>query len=61
MNTEDSDLDILIDLTVDTSLFDIGAIQHKLKKLLSVQVDVSTPNALPEKFRVSVLAFARPI
>jgi predicted nucleotidyltransferase len=42
-------------------LFDIGAIRHELGTLLGVQVDVLTPNALPEKFRGSVIAEARPI
>jgi uncharacterized protein len=58
---EGSDLDILIDPTPDTTLFDIGAIRHELIQLLNIPVDVLTPNALPEKFRASVLADAKPI
>jgi predicted nucleotidyltransferase len=54
-DTEESDLDVLIDPTPDTTLFDIGAIRYKLKQLLGVSVDVLTPRALPEKFRQSVL------
>ena len=60
-DTEDSDLDILIDPTPDTSLFDIGAIRHELLQLLGVPVDVLTPKALPEKFRAAVLAEAVPV
>jgi predicted nucleotidyltransferase len=60
-DTEHSDLDILIDPTPETTLFDIGAIRHKLGKLLGIPVDVLTPNALPEKFRAAVLAEARPV
>jgi predicted nucleotidyltransferase len=60
-DTESSDLDILIDPTTDTTLFDIGAIRHKLSKLLGVPVDVLTPNALPDKFRATVLSEARPV
>jgi uncharacterized protein len=56
-----SDLDILIDPTSETTLFDIGAMRHELRVLLGVPVDVLTPMALPEKFRASVLADARPI
>lgn len=56
---EDSDLDLLIDPTSDTTLFDIGAIRHELLELLNVPVDVLTPNALPEKFRTTVLRQAR--
>ncbi len=56
-----SDLDVLIDPGPETTLFDIGAIRYKLKQLLGVPVDVLTPNALPEKFRSSVIAGAMPI
>ena len=60
-DTEGSDLDILIDPTPDTTLFDIGAIRHELLKVLGVPVDVLTPKALPEKFRTVVLAEAVPV
>ena len=60
-DTEGSDLDILIDPTPETTLFDIGAIRHELGKLLGVPVDVLTPNALPDTFRARVTAEARPI
>ena len=60
-DTEGSDLDILIDPTPDTTLFDIGAIRHELLQLLGVPVDVLTPRALPEKFRAIVLAEAVPV
>lgn len=60
-DTDCSDLDILIDPTPDTTLFDIGAIRHELRKLLGVPVDVLTPNALPDKFRAAVLAEAAPV
>ena len=58
---EGSDLDILIDPTPDTTMFDIGAIRHELLQLLGVPVDVLTPNALPESFRAQVIAEARPV
>ena len=61
IDTEGSDLDILIDPTPDTTLFDIGAIRHELLQLLGVPVDVLTPKALPEKFRAAVLAEALPV
>lgn len=60
-DTDSSDLDILIDPTPETTLFDIGAIRHELGKLLGVPVDVLTPNALPESFRAAVLSEARPV
>jgi len=58
---EGSDLDILIDPTPDTTLFDIGAIRHELLQLLGVQVDVLTPNALPDSFRAKVINEALPV
>ncbi len=58
---EGSDLDILIDPTPETTMFDIGAIRHELLQLLGVQVDVLTPNALPDSFRAKVLSEARPV
>ena len=60
-DTDSSDLDILIDPTPETTLFDIGAIRHELGRLLGVPVDVLTPKALPDKFRSVVLAEAIPI
>lgn len=58
---EGSDLDILIDPTPETTMFDIGAIRHELLQLLGVRVDVLTPNALPDSFRAKVMAEARPV
>jgi uncharacterized protein len=58
---EGSDLDILVDPTPDTTLFDIGSIRHELGVLLGVSVDVLTPNALPESFRSKVMAEAKPL
>ena len=60
-DTDSSDLDILIDPTPETTLFDIGAIQVELQRLLGVSVGVLAPKALPDKFRSVVLAEAIPI
>jgi predicted nucleotidyltransferase len=60
-DTEDSDLDLLVDPTPETTLLDIGAIRHELLQLLGVPVDVLTPKALPESFRATVLAQAVPV
>ena len=60
-DTDQSDLDILVDPTPQTTLMDIAAIQVELEQLLGVTVDVLTPKALPEHFRSSVLAEARPV
>lgn len=60
-DTDSSDLDLLVDPTPDTTLFDIGAMRHELGQLLGVPVDVLTPNALPDRFRARVLAQARTV
>ena len=60
-DTGSSDLDLLIDPTPETSLMDIGAIRLELKALLGVDVDVVTPNALPDSFREQVLSESLPI
>ena len=60
-DTQTSDLDLLVDPTPETTLFDIGAIRHELIQLLGVPVDVLTPLALPEKFRAAILAQALPV
>ena len=60
-DTECSDLDLIVDPTETTSLFDIGAITHELGNLLGMRVDVLTPRALPDKFRQRVIDEAMPV
>lgn len=60
-DTEESDLDLLVEPTAETTLFDIGAIRFELKALLGVSVDVLTPGALPDKFKDRVLKEALPV
>ena len=60
-DTEQSDLDILVDPTAKTTLMDVAAIQVELEKLLGVSVDVLTLKDLPAKFRDTVRQEARPI
>lgn len=60
-DTDDSDLDLLVDPTLETTLMDIAKIQNQLQNLLGVHVDVLTPRALPERFRSRVLAEAKPV
>ena len=60
-DTDDSDLDVLVDPTPETTLMDIGAIRYELRKLLGIPVDVVTPLALPANIRDSVIKEAEPI
>ncbi|MDP2878128.1 MAG: nucleotidyltransferase family protein [Sulfuricella sp.] len=57
-DTEDSDLDLLVEPTPETTLMDIGAIRYELRKLLGISVDVLTPRALPDSFRDQILSEA---
>jgi len=41
-DTDESDLDLLIDTTPETSLMDISAIRFEIKVLLGINVDVLT-------------------
>ena len=60
-DTEDSDLDLLVDPQEQMSLFDLGAIIAELNELLGIRVDVATPAALPEAMRQRVLRDAIPL
>ncbi|WP_434289899.1 nucleotidyltransferase family protein [Celeribacter sp. SCSIO 80788] len=60
-DTEDSDLDILVDPMPETTLFDLGGLQEALAEALSVKVDVKTPRDLPDRIRDRVLSEAVPV
>jgi predicted nucleotidyltransferase len=60
-DTEESDLDILVDPTPETSIFDIGEIRYQLRTLLGVPVDVLTPKALHICLRDRVVSEALPV
>ena len=56
-DTEDSDLDILIDDQPGrlVNLFDLGGRNYELSQLLGVNVDVLPAKSLPDAFRKEVL------
>jgi predicted nucleotidyltransferase len=60
-DNDGSDLDILVDPSGRMTLFDLGAIRYELRELLGIEVDVLTPNALPDSFREKVLSEAVPV
>lgn len=60
-DTEDSDLDLLVDTLPGTTLFDLGGLQVELEELLGLRVDLLTPGDLPAKFRQHVLSQAQPL
>jgi len=57
-DTEESDLDILIEPTAETSLLDLAKIECALSQKLGVKVDVLTPDFLSSSFRDEVLETA---
>lgn len=60
-DTDDSDLDLLVDPLPGATLFDLGGFQDELAQLLGMQVDMLTPKDLPVRFRAQVLAEAQPL
>lgn len=60
-DNDQSDLDLLVEPDEHMTLFDLGAIRYELRELLGVEVDVLTPNALPDSFREKVISEAVPV
>jgi len=60
-DSENSDLDILVDPMPGTTLFDLGGLQIALEQLLGVPVGLLTPGDLPRSFRDRVLSEATPV
>ncbi len=60
-DSEESDLDLLVDATEKTTLFTLVRLERAAQELLGVRVSVLTPGFLPEKFRDRVLAQAEPL
>lgn len=54
-DSNNSDLDLLVDALPGATLLDLGAVQFELEQLLGVPVDVLTPDDLPAVFRDQVL------
>jgi predicted nucleotidyltransferase len=60
-DTDRSDLDLLIDTTGQTSLFDIADLELELEKLLGVRVHVTTDGSLRDPIRDRIFAEARQV
>lgn len=60
-DTEDSDVDLLVDVPRGTTLLDMVRLQDAIEKELGVSVDVLTALDLPAKFRDQVMQEARPL
>jgi uncharacterized protein len=60
-DADDSDLDLLVDPSPETSLLDIAKLQIELEATVGIKVDLRTPKFLPATFREKVLAEAVPV
>ena len=60
-DTDASDLDVLVDATPETTLFDLASIALELEERLGIEVDVVTPEDLPVKYRDRVVAEAQQV
>jgi predicted nucleotidyltransferase len=60
-DTPESDIDFLVELEPDRSLFDVGGLLVELENLLGCKVDVLTENSLHWYIRDRVLGEARPV
>jgi predicted nucleotidyltransferase len=60
-DTEDSDLDLLIDPSQGLGLLGVAKMALAIQEITNVRVDVRTPGDLSESFRDQVVAEARPI
>ncbi len=60
-DAEDSDLDLLVDPSPETSLLDMAKLQIQLEAAVGIKVDLRTPKFLPATFRDKVLAEAIPV
>lgn len=60
-DTEESDLDLLIDPGQELGLFGVAKMTRAIEAITQVRVDVRTPGDLSERFRAQVLTEARPL
>lgn len=60
-DTNESDLDLLVDPSPETSLLDVAKLQIEIEAAVGIKVDVRTPKFLPATFRAKVLAEAVPV
>ena len=60
-DTNESDLDLLVEPARSTSLLTLAGLKNDAEELLGVPVSVLTPNGLPPKLRNEVLRQAQPL
>jgi len=56
-----SDIDFVVDVGEDTSLFDLSGIYHELAQTLATDIDLITSQQIPTEARGSLLESAQPV
>lgn len=59
--TDESDVDLLVDLKPDRTLLDLAAFRREAGEILDLPVDVATPDMLKDRIRDEVLSEAIPL
>lgn len=57
-DTDDSDVDFLVDALPGCSLFDLGGLYSELEDLLGTRIDLVLTTELPNRIRARILAEA---
>lgn len=60
-DTEDSDLDLMVDKGVNTSLFDLNGAANEIGDRLGVEIDICTPTMIRESWRDKINAILIPV
>jgi len=60
-DTEESDVDVLVDMAADRSLYDLVGFQQEIEALVGRKADVLTENGLNRYLKDRILAEAAPL
>jgi len=60
-DTDESDVDFLVDAEPKVTLLTIGGLYYELEQLLGSKFDLVTSGSLPEALKSKILAEAKPI
>ncbi len=60
-DTDESDIDVLVDMAADRSLYDLVGFQQEIEALVGRKADVLTENGLNRYLKERILAEAAPL
>jgi len=61
LDTEESDVDFLVDTEPQVTLLTIGGMYYELEQLLGSKIDLITTGSIPDSVKSQILEEARPI